>query len=481
MNCKSIHIFLFTLCLTLVACKQKEVLFTYSPDEPRAGQSILFTNHTSEGENWEWNFGDGTTSTSKSPSKVYKRPGTYTVVLTVDKKASRRYSKTITVVDTIPTITLAEDSLVYFMTPVKLQMSAYNPYNYTKTYEWVLNDEVELLEGDLDDEYITVLFKKYGQDVKVACTLTIGDAEYECEQAFFVRDTLAPQLIMSAKGYALLYQRAFTYGTEEPGVYYYMAYNDPVSSKVFSMAVEGNNLYLFQSEQAEFGKLRVLDLASVSWADVMHNAVTGEGQGFYNGLCYDGMLYWTDATSGMIYNVSADVRNRAFTAGATSSQYWGDICHVGYSLTPGSNVSGLAVSNGYYMLGYGKGIYRFTAADRGATTTPEAGAILTDVEIKRFALDPLTRKIYYLTAQGLHVCNFNGDNPRLLCAEANGIALCVDNTSGYVYWTQNDGVYRLPLVQSPNNATSEMPSQFNSHGDVEAIVADPTPRYGIVK
>ena len=119
MNIKT-HIFLTSLCLLLVACKEKEVIFTYSPEMPRAGETIKFTNGTAEGEKWEWTFGDGTTATSKNPSKTYKRPGTYTVVLTVDKKNSRRYSKTITVVDTIPTITLAEDSLVYFMTPVKL-------------------------------------------------------------------------------------------------------------------------------------------------------------------------------------------------------------------------------------------------------------------------------------------------------------------------------------------------------------------------
>ena len=86
MKVKTHMLLLLTLAALMVACKEKEVIFTYSPEEPRAGETIKFTNSTAEGETWEWTFGDGTTATTKSPSKVYKRPGTYTVVLTVDKK-----------------------------------------------------------------------------------------------------------------------------------------------------------------------------------------------------------------------------------------------------------------------------------------------------------------------------------------------------------------------------------------------------------
>lgn len=473
------HIFLTALCLLMVGCKEKEVSFTYSPDEPRAGESIRFTNNTSEGETWEWNFGDGTTASTKNPSKVYKRPGTYTVVLVVDKKQSRRASATITIVDTIPQITLADDSLVYFMQPVKLRMNAYNPYNYSKSYQWQLNDKVELVGGSLTDEYITVLFnKQHSSEQSVACKVTIGDASYTCEKSFYVRDTVAPQVVMSRSGNFLLLQRSFVNGIEEPRMVQLSLITDPMPSYAYSMDVDGDNLFVFYAKQTVNAAIVAFDLTNGHMDKVVYNAVSGEGQGFYNGIFHNGMLYWTDQTGGKIYHVLSNVRERAFTAGTDSEQYWGDICHVGYPLTSGSEVTGLAAYNDYFLMGYGQGIYRFTAADRGSTTPPEAGEVLSGVAVKHFAIDPIAKKIYYLTDEGLSICNFNGENQRVISAWANGNAVCVDNTTGRVYWTQDDGVYCLPLIQSANNASTDVPTLFNTYGDVEAIASDPTPRYG---
>ena len=478
-NKRIFRFFVWVLCLLTVSCKDKEVEFTFSPETPRAGQSVSFTNQTSEGEKWEWNFGDGTSSTSKNPSKVYKRSGTYTVILTVDGKNSRRCAHTLTVVDTVPQITLVNDSLVYFMTPTKLQMSAYNPYNHTKTYEWVLSDDVELVDGSLTDEIITVIFKKHSQDIEVNCILTIGDDEFLEEESFYVNDTTAPALLMSSKGGFIAMQRMFASGNEEAG-YYSLWAHEKKTTKIYSMAVEGDNLFLFFADSTEQGDIKVVSLQDGSLSRVIYNAAAGPGQGFYNGLCRDGMLYWTSCQDGMIYHVPTHVRERAFTAGTGSAQYWGDISHVGYTLAPGSATTGLALYNDYFFLGYGKGIYRFTAADRNSSTAPASGAILPDVAVKHFVIDPLTRKIYYLTEEGLHVCNMNGDNARLITLEADGNALCVDNSTNSVYWSQRFGVYQLPLIQSANNAFTDTPKQFNKMTGVEAIIVDPTPRWCMI-
>ena len=131
---KRIYI-LLTICCALTACKKIDVNFIYSPDAPRAGEKVQFTNQSSSGEDWEWTFGDGTTSTLKSPSHTYKRPGTYRVILKVDKKNSLTATKELTVYDTIPTFTCA-DTTFYIFKDYTFTACVYNPYNYDVKYEW---------------------------------------------------------------------------------------------------------------------------------------------------------------------------------------------------------------------------------------------------------------------------------------------------------------------------------------------------------
>jgi len=57
--------------------------FTYSPPSPAAGQSVLFSDtSTNSPTSWSWSFGDGGTSTSKNPIHAFAAAGTYDVTLT---------------------------------------------------------------------------------------------------------------------------------------------------------------------------------------------------------------------------------------------------------------------------------------------------------------------------------------------------------------------------------------------------------------
>ena len=58
--------------------------FTMTPSSGSAPLTVHFTD-TSTGfpTQWSWDFGDGTTATTQSPSHTYDRPGNYTVGLTV--------------------------------------------------------------------------------------------------------------------------------------------------------------------------------------------------------------------------------------------------------------------------------------------------------------------------------------------------------------------------------------------------------------
>jgi Zn-dependent metalloprotease len=48
-----------------------------------AGNHVNFTNTTTDGNEFLWDFGDGTTSTDENPVHIYASPGTYTVSLSV--------------------------------------------------------------------------------------------------------------------------------------------------------------------------------------------------------------------------------------------------------------------------------------------------------------------------------------------------------------------------------------------------------------
>jgi PKD repeat protein len=70
--------------VTVATASGLTALFTYSPTSPVAGQAMQFTD-TSTGSpaSWQWNFGDGTTSTAQNPSHTFALAGFYTATLTV--------------------------------------------------------------------------------------------------------------------------------------------------------------------------------------------------------------------------------------------------------------------------------------------------------------------------------------------------------------------------------------------------------------
>ena len=55
---------------TIVGCKKVNVDFTFSPSNPKSGETITFTNLSSAGESWSWTFGDNATSLAKNPKKI---------------------------------------------------------------------------------------------------------------------------------------------------------------------------------------------------------------------------------------------------------------------------------------------------------------------------------------------------------------------------------------------------------------------------
>ena len=189
---------LLLLCCALVACKRNSVDFSISPEAPRAGQPVTFTNLSSSGEDWAWTFGDGVTSTLKSPTHTFKQPGTYLVTLKVDNKRTWTRSKELTVYDTIPTFTCS-DSVLSIYKDYTFSALIYNPYNYPVELEWSfpLDDEyVQLTDTNINSSSIKVYFTRPLEEAPVELRVVINGDTTSIRKTFTVQDKLTNSLLI---------------------------------------------------------------------------------------------------------------------------------------------------------------------------------------------------------------------------------------------------------------------------------------------
>lgn len=173
---------LLMICCIAAACKKVDVQFTCTPEAPRAGEPVLFSNLSSSGEDWSWSFGDGSVSTVKSPTHTYKKPGTYRVILKVDNKSSLTATTELTVYDTIPTF-VPNDSVFYIYKDYTFTANVYNPFNYTVTYEWFEGDSVIGTDASM-----TRFFTQPDDSAEVRLLLTINDVPFDIRKRFHIED-----------------------------------------------------------------------------------------------------------------------------------------------------------------------------------------------------------------------------------------------------------------------------------------------------
>lgn len=76
------RILLLFLGWSSLQCSAQTADFSFSPAQGCAPMMVQFTNLSSNAVSYQWNFGNGNTSTIQHPSNVYTGQGTYTVTLT---------------------------------------------------------------------------------------------------------------------------------------------------------------------------------------------------------------------------------------------------------------------------------------------------------------------------------------------------------------------------------------------------------------
>lgn len=92
------------MTLTVVAAANPAASFVISPTNPRINETVNFNGTAStvptgrQIQTWQWDFGDGTSATTASPTTnhIYTVAKTYTVVLTVTDDIGRRGTLTVT-------------------------------------------------------------------------------------------------------------------------------------------------------------------------------------------------------------------------------------------------------------------------------------------------------------------------------------------------------------------------------------------------
>lgn len=186
------------LCCLLAACKKESADFSYSPAQPRAGETVVFSNSSTTGEEWSWNFGDGNTSTSKSPIKIYRQPGTYAVTLMVDKKKALTRVKEITIYDTVPNFSSSIDSTgLGIYVDATFKALVYNPYSQVLTYKWSIegDDLQAVVNGPDTTATFSVYFRRSGT-ARVVLDVDLNGVKTHVVHSYTVKDRPSEGVLM---------------------------------------------------------------------------------------------------------------------------------------------------------------------------------------------------------------------------------------------------------------------------------------------
>jgi PKD repeat protein len=82
---------IFSVLFIFASCKKQPTAnFTVSDQEPTTNQELFFTNLSTDGLTYVWDFGDGVTSTEENPTHSYTTSGSYTIRLTAYSKKEKK-------------------------------------------------------------------------------------------------------------------------------------------------------------------------------------------------------------------------------------------------------------------------------------------------------------------------------------------------------------------------------------------------------
>ena len=394
---------LFLILLTslvLLGCKKSvDVAFTYTPENPKAGQTVTFVNVSSGGEKWLWLFGDKSTSTYRNPSHVFTRPGEYLVTLQADGEARFAIARTVVVGDTLPSI-VVPDTINYYSRHT-FEASVYNPNGLNVEYESEISENAageDLTDGKSSKATPEVYFTVAGVTETIRLTVRVGESSPMSVEATVPITGVDSKVLYFVDEERRLYRQPQFGGIEVEPSYIGLTFSADVSAllcsdRLFALLGDGTLV------SAEYGSPITAPLA----ADVSYIALSGDG--------------------GLLWASGSDIK--------TSN---------GTIYTAPSAVTGLSAYFNGYLFSTSEGIY--DAQGRQLSSLPANG----------LSVDAM-RQLLVCLSDG-KACVYKLDGTQLL--SFNAVSPCLDVDDGLLYYADgNDvlkrslGIPSRPLVGEP--------------------------------
>ncbi len=471
----------------------KEVDFSYSAVSLHyvVGEEITFSNLSVKGSAWEWNFGDGTTSSDKDPVHKYLEPGTYTVILKADGLFEAK--KKLMISDIVPVVTFVSSDpvVVYNQSQVAFNVLLENPEQKPVVFHWsfpsgTVGEGVDS-KGHSTLTSPAVVFGSIGSQI-VSLTVNIGGKDLTPVNVN-VRvnyDKPAKTLYYAVKGGNIMAKKII-YGLDpklnNPFDMGYRSGKHPLT-----LQFSGDWLYVFDAGTrftyvpepayltAGDGEIFVVSHDGSRRESVVENFGGDTFLDFYYGFIDEQqqMIYWGDRREG-IFKTSINTRNKKFSL--TEFPYWIRNNWLGYygEGIAWGNINGtIAKYDGLYWWAKnstGSGIFRFAESDNlgrakvDGDLAPAAGAIHSSFGVRAFVIDDANKKLYLsdmrykmiirsnLDGTGIKIIDrspFDGEGGDSEALHVTGMAI----DGNYLYWA-----YRGP--QPPAGTDPEAYYQAN--------------------